>query len=591
MQRLARDYAVLITAAALVFFTNLGGARLWDRDEPRNAGCAREMLEAGDWVTPVFNAELRVHKPVLLYWFIMSAYAVFGVNEFAARFWSAVLAVGTVLMTYHLGRRLFNARVGVWAGVVLGTTMMFDVAARAATPDSVLIFFSTAPMLVYVLATFAPQDRHNARMAPRLKTEGCFFPTSWPAAALMYALMGAAVLAKGPVGLVLPTAVIGMYLLIATLPRRDDLPRWRKALRPFGPGHFLRTCWTMRPITALAVSMAVALPWYVWVHLRTDGQWTHGFFVTHNLGRATTAMEGHDGSLLFYPAAMLLGFFPWSVFAAPGLIDSTRRLRRGDPWREGYCFAACWVGVYVGLFSLASTKLPSYITPMYPGLALLGGCFVYHWSRGEVYVARLWPRLSLLALAVVGAAILVAVPLAARRYAPGGEWLGALGLLPLAMAGASFYWMERGRSGAAAHAFAFGAVVLMATMFGFATLGADQHQHSDVLLKAIRERSRDPHIASMGCLEPSWVFYSGRPIHPVGVEEFHEENNGYFAPGRESFVITTGTQLSQLESQLPAGVGVLAEAPYFLKDERLILLGRISSPAKTAARENSDSRR
>ena len=78
-------HVVLVAVAALVFFTNLGGNRLMDRDEPRNAGCAAEMLARHDWVVPTFNAELRTHKPVLTYWFIMSGYAIFGVNEFGAQ--------------------------------------------------------------------------------------------------------------------------------------------------------------------------------------------------------------------------------------------------------------------------------------------------------------------------------------------------------------------------------------------------------------------------------------------------------------------------------------------------------------------------
>ena len=142
-----RRYAISCgVLAAIVFFFNLGGPKLWDRDEPRNAGCAREMLERHDWVTPYFNGELRDHKPVLLYWFMMSAYAVFGINEFSARFWSALLGVGTVLMTFDLGRRWFGLRAGFWAGMMLSTCMMFPVAARAATPDSVLIFFATAAL-------------------------------------------------------------------------------------------------------------------------------------------------------------------------------------------------------------------------------------------------------------------------------------------------------------------------------------------------------------------------------------------------------------------------------------------------------------
>ncbi len=80
---------ILLGIATVVYFFNLGETQLWDRDEPRNAGCAAEMLAQGQWVVPIFNDELRHQKPVLLSWLIMSAYSIFRVNEFAARFWSA----------------------------------------------------------------------------------------------------------------------------------------------------------------------------------------------------------------------------------------------------------------------------------------------------------------------------------------------------------------------------------------------------------------------------------------------------------------------------------------------------------------------
>jgi 4-amino-4-deoxy-L-arabinose transferase-like glycosyltransferase len=590
MQRLARDYAIVASVAALVFFTNLGGARLWDRDEPRNAVCAREMLEAGDWVVPRFNAELRDHKPVLLYWFMMSAYAIFGQTEFAARFWSAALGVGTVLATHHIGRRLFGARVGVWAGVILASTFMFDMAARAATPDSVLIFFTTTSLLVYVLGTFAPSDAAREGLAPRLRVEGRWFPSSWPACVLMYALMGVAVLAKGPVGLVLPTAVIGMFLLIAALPQKEGAPRWLKPLRPFAPLHFFRTCWSMRPITALAVAAIVALPWYVWVHVRTDGAWTRGFFLTHNLGRATAPMEGHDGSILFYPAAILVGFFPWSVFAAPLAIHVARKLRGNQPWRWGYIFAACWVGVYVVLFSIARTKLPSYITPMYPGLALLAGCFIHQWMRGAAEVGRIWPQLAMLALAAVGLTIVIAIPLAARHYAPGEEHLGLIGLIPLATAASCWRLIRRGNVALAAPAFAAGAVLLTTSIFSYGAARADRHQHSDVLLQAVRRQSDDPNLAYLGLAEPSWVFYAGKPIREVAAEQL-SETGGFFAQGHNGFVITSRTVLDSLQVELPQGVQVLAEVPYFMKPERLVVLGRPSKPAEIMVHAPEDSSR
>ncbi len=581
MHRWLGDYAIVATVAAITLFTNLGGPRLWDRDEPRNAGCAREMMQAGDWVVPVFNAELRAHKPVLLYWLMMIAYAAFGVDEFSARFWSAALGIGTALATYHLGRRLFNRRAGVWAGVILSSALMFDVAGRAATPDSVLIFFSTLALLAYVYGVFRPKDDNNMAAAPRLRVENRYFP-AWPAAAVMYALMGMAVLAKGPVGLVLPTAVIGMFLLIVRLPSHEGGRWWTRPLRPFAPLHFLRTCWLMRPVTALAVAGAVSLPWYVWVHVRTEGAFTREFFLQHNLGRASAPMEGHDGSLLFYPLAVLVGFFPWSVFAAPVLLDLVARLRRRHVWFEGYVFAACWVGVYLGLFSLAKTKLPSYVTPMYPALALLVGCFMDHWTRGAAEVRKLWPRLAMGALGLVGAVLAIAVPLAVREVAPGEELLGLLGLAPLVAALLCLFLMENGRVAAAARVFALAAVIFTTAFFGYGAVRADRHQHRDLLLKAIALQSDDPRIGSFGCLEPSWVFYAERPIRELHQQELTDPDRSFLAD-ENSFVITTRHHLKEIAPQLPAGVFLVAEAPYFLKDEQLVVLSRTTTRTASAA--------
>src|SRR5882724_8048523 len=136
----------------------------------------------------------------------------------------------------------------------------------------------------------------------------------------------------------------------------------------------------MRPFTALFAAAAVALPWYWAVGLATNGEFLRAFFFEHNLARATGAMEGHHGTVFYYPLAILVGFFPWSVFAVPLGIDTVLQLRRRDRHvvgtlrapstdngtrsvpatyglHAGYLLAVCWVGVYVGLFSLARTKL------------------------------------------------------------------------------------------------------------------------------------------------------------------------------------------------------------------------------------------
>ncbi|MFV1966486.1 MAG: ArnT family glycosyltransferase [Pirellulaceae bacterium] len=603
MRSIVQDCSLVGMVAAVVLFTNLGGPRLWDRDEPRNAGCAREMLQRNDWVTPVFNAELRSHKPVLLYWLMMTAYAVFGVNEFAARFWPAALAVGTALCTYFIGRRMFHARAGVWAGVIVSTCLMFDVAGRAATPDSVLLFFTTLALTIYVVTTFPVRrsDRERTESPPAgasaatiTRQNVTWYPASWWAAAGMYGVMGVALLAKGPVGLVLPTAVIGMFLLIQHAPPTGEspksLPQWlyraSSPLRVFGPRHFLRTCWAMRPLTALTVSLAVALPWYLWVGLRTDGEFLRGFFLEHHFGRATQAMEGHDGPWFYYPIAILIGFFPWSVFAAPVLVEVVSRIRRRDAWTDGYVFACCWVGVYVGVFTLAKTKLPSYVTPCYPALALLAGAFLHHWSENAAIAARWWQRLALACYSVVGIALAAISPFFIREALPGEEGLAALGLIPLTGGVVCLIWLEHNRPRFAAVTFAGSAAAFVLALFAVGAARVDHHQRNHVLLQTIDAQGDHVSVAAFGCLEPTWVFYGGRPINELTtrtgawverqgswVRKPETTVQKFLESSPDGFIITCDEHLTQLRELLPADYDVIAKIPYFLRKGSLMVVG------------------
>ena len=234
----------IVVAAVVIGFTNLGGPALWDMDEALYASCAREMFQRGDWVVPWFNGQMFPEKPVLMFWNMMAGFELFGVNELGARFFSAVLGVATALCAFHLGRIVANARVGLWTGLITATTLIFTVSARAATVDSALTFVTTAAFLLLAMAR---------RGRPAV--------ASWPLLALLYACIGVAVLAKGPVGMVLPLAAMAWYLL------------WTEGWR-----NVFRSAWWMRPCTGLLVMAAVALPWYVGVGVRTDGTWLRQFF-------------------------------------------------------------------------------------------------------------------------------------------------------------------------------------------------------------------------------------------------------------------------------------------------------------------------
>lgn len=625
MGQSARHIASILIVGGLVLFANLGGSRLWDRDEPRNAGCAAEMLQRGDFVTPLFNGELRTHKPILLYWFMLTAYAVFGVTEFAARFWSAALGLGTALLTYGIGRRMFSSTVGFWAAIILLTTLMFDVASRAATPDAILIFWTTAAISVYVWGTFPRTDRDPAVVVGHKPIRR--FPT-WPVAILMYVCMGMATLAKGPVGFVLPTAIIGMYLLLIGLPRRNPTEEsgfWRPlgrgmvaALRPFAPRHFFDTCWLMRPITAMVVILLVALPWYAAVGLRTDGAWLRGFFLDHNLGRAVHSLEGHRGSLVYYPIALLIGFFPWSVFAVPVVLDTKHCLKQRGPDHAGRLLALSWIGVYLGLFSLASTKLPSYITPCYPAAALLVGCFVLRWVTGQAAVALRWNRWAFATLALVGLTALIAIPFAAARLMPGDQWLAVVGLIPIGTAAGALILLHKQQHHRAAFTFATGATLLMLTVFTVAVQRVDRYRTFDQVLNRIDRAKGQPHIGALGSVEPSWVFYAGQPLDSLTLDasptpmartesrasKSLAKNNRHAVPirkpaipvcaylerGPDHFVITTESVAEQLVP-LPKHVKVLAKSRDFLKGRQIVLLGWDGDTLESVAHKPLTTRR
>jgi len=559
-----KHVAIILAVSGAVMLTGLGAPRLWDRDEPRNAGCAREMLERFDWIVPTFNGELRAHKPVLLYWCVMVAYSLGGVNEFTARLPSALCAMGSALATYAIGRRLFNPTVGLWSAIVLSTSLMFGVAGRAATPDSLLIFCVALSMMVYVLFAFPSKD-------------GSYFPQPLWQAALLYGAMGLAVLAKGPVGLVLPTAIIGMFLLIQRLPAKEPSTRFSERIvalcRPFAPLHFLRTCLAMRPLLAILMALLVAAPWYVAVGLKTDGAFLREFFVTHNLDRATSSMEGHRGGPWYYPVAMLVGFFPWSIFALPLALETFNRLRFRDKNSDGYLFATSWICVWVGIFSIAKTKLPSYVTPCYPAIALLSGCFVHHFQQGSLRIHRYWLPASFATLAAVGVGILIVIPMAAEKVLPGEGWLGILGVIPLAagiIAAIAWHW-ERKLWLAPLVATAGGLVVV-----GILALGASradlQRFDQQMVVNWAKNSTNEAPLAAYRVLEPSWVYYSHQSIpellgEPAAAARLLENHPG-------ATLVTKEEHVPAIRRELDGEVEIAQSAPHFLRSERLVIIRR-----------------
>jgi 4-amino-4-deoxy-L-arabinose transferase-like glycosyltransferase len=368
-------YLLLLLVTAALTLPNLGGPSLWDIDEGNNSEAAREMLESRNLVVPTFNYELRVDKPALLYWLQIGAYEVLGVNELSARLPSAMAALVAVLAAYELGRRMFGAAAGLLTGLILASTPAFCAAAHFANPDALL---NACTILTFL----------------------CFWQTvSVPGRmrfVLLGACMGLAVLAKGPVGLILPFTVGSLYLL------------WNRQW------HRLRD---LRLLWGCLAFVLVAGPWYAWVGVETKAEFLSGFWTKHHWERFWTPLEHHNGPMYYYGFVLVLGLLPWSVFLGPTLWYGAKALWRSkdeaSAGAETELAASrllwCWIAVYLVFFSLAATKLPNYILPVYAPLAILTARYLDWWRTATFCPWRGVMASSLVLLAVLGASIGVAL--------------------------------------------------------------------------------------------------------------------------------------------------------------------------------------
>jgi 4-amino-4-deoxy-L-arabinose transferase-like glycosyltransferase len=310
--------------------------------------------------------------------------------------------------------------------------------------------------------------------------------------------------------------------------------------------------------------------------MRTGGAFLEGFLFVHNFQRAVQPMEGHSGPIVYYPIALCLGFLPWSVLFGPMIVDMVTRLRGNDAQKAGLVLLVCWVWVIMGLFSIARTKLPSYITPCYPAMSLICASFLVRWSRGEARFPAWLLKGGLVTLVVLGVAILIGLPIAAAKFLPGEGWLGLIGLAPLAGGIAALLALRRARPAAAVAGLAVAAVAMAAAVMAIVPVRLDRHQAQHLLWAAIAERSDSPRLASLGCLEPSWVVYSGHQVTEIAAEDTPALRA--FLASDDAFLITTDVWREKIAAQLPADVQVVAEAPYFLRRKQLVVLSRSDSP-------------
>jgi 4-amino-4-deoxy-L-arabinose transferase-like glycosyltransferase len=311
-----------------LFFFRLGIRPLWDTDEGMHAATSKDMILGGDYITPRLNGETFYDKPVLFNWLAAASFRAFGFTEVAARLPAAVLGLGTVLLTYFLGRRMFNAKVGLLGGVILATSIEYIILSRVVVHDIALVFFMTLALSAYY-CTLESEPRRTIHLM------------------IFYASLGPAVLAKGPIGLLLSALIVGLFLL--TMKRLTFLKE-------------MRLGW------GVVVFLLIAAPWYVLIMLRNP-DYAGYFFLKQNLMNFISAEARHPEPFYYYFRTLLGGFFPWSFFLPLALIHGVRR--RSEEYGVARRYLLLWLGVVFVFFSTASSKLTPYILPLFPAAALL----------------------------------------------------------------------------------------------------------------------------------------------------------------------------------------------------------------------------
>jgi 4-amino-4-deoxy-L-arabinose transferase-like glycosyltransferase len=379
-------YVLLLAAVCgFVSFYRLGDRSLWDPDEPRYAHAAKEMLNSHNWITPYFNYEERLDKPVFFYWLVASAYVAFGVNEFAARFWPALLGCATVIVTYFFGRKVYDEKTGLLSGLILCTSLAYLITSQACITDMALTFFITLSLACFYHA--CTDNRGRVRFLNILAAS---------------AAMGLATLTKGPVGVILPMAVMCLYLLIS---RVSNVPA------------------KMHVIAGIAIFFAVTFPWY-WVMWRIHGaEFVNYFILQNNFGRFLN-IGYHRGPVYYYIPVIILGLFPWTAYL-PCSLWSFFRARSTFHFK----FLLLWIMTVLIFFSLSKTKLPTYVLPLYPPLALIVGKF---WADASTEDGRIYKKATVVSSAILGFLALLMIfglPLALQHKYPHQ----ATGFLPLSI--------------------------------------------------------------------------------------------------------------------------------------------------------------
>lgn len=474
---------LLLAALFLIWFGTLDYRHLVKPDEGRYAEIPREMVASGNWLTPRLNDLKYFEKPALQYWATAAAYELFGEHHWTARLWGALTGFLGIAITYVAGRRLWGANAGLYAAAVLASSLLYVLIGHINTLDMGVSFFMGLSMAGFLLAQRPGANADENKWWMHVVWAGLAF----------------SVLSKGLIGLVLPGAVLVLYTLI-----QRDWALWKR----------------LHMVSGLALFLLICAPWFIAVSI-ANPEFFHFFFIHEHFERFLTKVHRRYQPWWAFVPILLLGILPWITV----MFDALARAWNGDSQEpkafKPQRFLLIWSVFIFLFFSVSSSKLPSYILPIFPALALLIGVRLTKIAAPTLF----WMMTPIAVLA--GIAFLLSpfsvtfaseeVPVALyREYA---VWLTTAAAIWLIGSMIGLYLLRRKRVTAGIITFAFSGLI-------FAQIALSGHESLSPSNSAWRIAQQiQPHLKpdapfySVGMYEQTLPFYIKRTVTLVAHQD------------------------------------------------------------------------
>jgi 4-amino-4-deoxy-L-arabinose transferase-like glycosyltransferase len=488
----------------LVWFGTLDYRHLIPSDEGRYAEMAREMLVTGDWITPRYNGYKYFEKPPLQIWASAIAFQAFGFGEWQARLWTALTGFLTILVIGLTGARIFNTRAGWLSALVLASSPMWIISGHFNSLDMALSAFLVSALCTLLLAQCSENKTSRRNWM-------------W----VCWSMMALATLSKGLIGAAIPAMVFIAYSISAW-----DWKIWSR----------------LHLLSGVILFLVLTAPWFVLVAQRNP-EFLEFFFIHEHLQRFTDDAHSRTGPIYYFVPLLLLGVLPW-VFQIPRAFAQAwteRKQKFSSSW-----LLACWSVVIFAFFSVSQSKLPGYIIPIFPALAMLIGTRLDRALGDANLLGPFWKlqTLGFAALGCIGFFFISEISIQARldeieAYAHYQHWVIAA-LIALITFSALAAWQSKRNGSQSILSFAIGfflCTIIAGTgheILGRAVSGIDLANRVRMLIP------ENANIYSVRLLDHTMPFYLGRTMimveSPDELEFGVNQEPNLWMPSLEAFM-------------------------------------------------------